>query len=71
MSPTDRSEYLKLAAELAGIATRLKELSDAGFSDMEGADAQEFRVSEILYADLGPPSEMIAKASLAITKELE
>lgn len=70
MTPTDRASYKKLAHELAAIATRLKELSDAGFDDMEGADAAEFRIAETLYC-LEDASEKVAKASMAVREECE
>lgn len=49
MSEKDIQGYIKLAAELAVMRIRLNELSEAGFSDMEGADADEFAISEALY----------------------
>lgn len=63
MTPTDRQQYLKIAAELAGIATRLKMICDQ--SPWPGVKIGGAIAS--LYA----PSETVAKASMAIREEAE
>lgn len=70
MSDNDKAEYRKIHAELLAIATRLRELSDAGFADMEGADYDEFRVSEALYALLDAPAEMVKLAAVELERLL-
>jgi hypothetical protein len=61
MSPEDKAAYTKLCAELRQISERLKEISEGGFCDMEGADANEFAISETLYVSLESAAECVAK----------
>ncbi len=49
MSPEEKAAYKKIAEELFAMGRRLAELSEAGFSDMEGSDMPEFAISELLY----------------------
>jgi hypothetical protein len=51
MTDKDKAAYEKLMEELRTMAMRLVEISDGGFEDMEGADATEFKISEILWCE--------------------
>lgn len=63
MTDADKAGYAKLCAELCTIAARLNEISTGGFADMEGADADEFAISEALYANLESASECVLKTA--------
>lgn len=63
MTADDKSGYQKLCAELRQIAARLDEISTGAFDDMEGADAEEFAISEALYANLESASACMAKTA--------
>jgi len=69
MTEEEKSEYKKITGELHQIAARLQSLSDAGFSDMEGADLPEFAISECLYC-LDSPSISIKGLANAIERLL-
>lgn len=63
MTADEQEPYQKLFSELRLIAARLADLSDCGFSDMEGADMPGFAISEELYG--------LTQESVSISKKLD
>lgn len=59
MNSEDKQGYNKLLDELAAMAARLEQISEASFGDMEGADYKDFLVAESLYADLEDAAKVI------------
>jgi hypothetical protein len=68
MTDQDKAAYLKLTAELRAIAARLHEISEGGYADMEGADADEFRVSAILWSELRLARRTVVETVVSVEK---
>lgn len=71
LTPEDRAGYAKLCAELETMAKRLSEISEGGHGDMEGADAPEFFISEILWADCETAARYLRKTARRIEERMK
>lgn len=58
-TPPDNTTNRPVFREVEKIAVRLGDISGGAFSDMEGADADEFKQSEALYVECAKAAEVL------------
>ena len=70
MTDQEKQEYRQITTGLRAIAVKLRQLSDAGEADMEGAEAPEFFISEELSM-LDEPAKAVMQAAVRIEEYLD
>jgi hypothetical protein len=61
MDPQNRAALLLLLERLKVTEAMLRDVSECAYGDMEGADGEDFFVSDELYGGLASASECVAR----------